>query len=123
MKFIKNAGFIAIAALGAALLLTSHPANAQDSWRGPDKTEHFLGSFVLGAAAGGVFPDRPWAAFGAAMVPGVLKELIDSRQPGNKFSGKDLVADALGAALGVRTTHWLIRVRPGNVGVAYRTEF
>lgn len=50
-----------------------------------------------------IYPREDLKAFGCAMVPGVIKEVIDSRSKNNYFSGKDLLADAIGAALGVYT--------------------
>lgn len=74
---------------------------AKDEWTGPDKIKHFGVSAAFGCAAG-LAIDNPYVAFAAAMVPGVAKELYDGRHGKNPdFSGKDLVADALGAATGV----------------------
>jgi hypothetical protein len=57
------------------------------------------------------------------MIPGVLKELSDSSKGGSGFSGKDLVADAVGAALGVYTGGWLLSRSQGKTMLSYRTEF
>jgi putative lipoprotein len=102
-----------------ALFVTS--AQAQDKWNGPDKAMHLGVSFVLGFAAGNQWPDNKPLAFGVAMIPGVLKEVSDRGTTG--FSGKDLVADAVGAALGVYTAHWLITRSQGKTVVAYRADF
>lgn len=92
-----------------------------DSWSGSDKKMHIGVSYVLGVAAGSQWPDNKPLAFGMAMIPGVLKELSDKSTTG--FSTKDLVADAIGVALGITTAHFLITRRDGNTVVAYRTEF
>lgn len=99
-------------ALAAGLVLTSS-AQAADDWNGADKGAHFAVSAVLGTAAAMHFEDK-WTAFGVAMIPGLLKELTDSR-----FSGKDLAADALGAGLGVQIGHWIVT----RDGVGYRAAF
>ncbi|MDO9226051.1 MAG: hypothetical protein Q8M09_17525 [Pseudomonadota bacterium] len=97
----------------AACLATFTSAQAADDWGGADKAQHFAVSAVLGTASAMHFEDK-WVAFGVAMIPGVLKEITDSR-----FSGKDLAADALGAALGVQLGHWIVTTR----GVGYRAAF
>lgn len=93
----------------------------KDSWSGSDKKMHLGVSFVLGMATAAQWPDNKPLAFAVAMAPGVLKEISDRSTTG--FSAKDLVADAVGVALGMATTHWLITRRDGNTVVAYRTEF
>ena len=87
----------------------------------PDKKMHFGVSFALGVAAANQWRDEPVKAWAIAQVPGLLKELSDIR--GTGFSGADLAANALGAALGVATTHWLIHRSEGKTFIAYRTEF
>ncbi|EIJ32862.1 hypothetical protein [Thiothrix nivea] len=83
-----------------------------DEWTGKDKQLHFAVSAVLGVAAYSHTHDRA-KAFGLAMIPGILKEVADSQQDNNDFSGKDLAWDALGAAVGIQTGHWMIG--PGTV--------
>lgn len=90
--------------LTLALLFSGHAA-AQDSWTGHDKQLHFLVSAGFGVASGAYFESK-WTAFGVAMLPGLAKEIIDSRSEGNKFSGKDIVANAVGAGLGVQLGAW-----------------
>lgn len=105
--------------LAALLALLLPPAvQAEDDWSGTDKSRHFAVSAVLGAVAGAHMENR-WAAFGVAMIPGLVKELADSHKDNGRFSGKDLAADALGAALGVQLGHWWVSPR----GVAYRAAF
>jgi putative lipoprotein len=96
-------------------------AAEKDSFKGDDKALHLGVSFALGVAAGSQWPDNKLKAFGVAMIPGVLKEISDRSTTG--FSGKDLVADAVGAALGVYTAHWLITRQNGKAVVAYTTTF
>lgn len=106
--------------LALILALLATQANA-DEWTGSDKTLHLGVSFVVGFAAGNQWPNNKPLAFGVAMIPGVLKEISDRKTTG--FSGKDLVADAVGAALGVYTAHWILTRNQGKTIVAYQTEF
>ena len=108
--------------LTLAITLFSVGAMA-DSWRGEDKAMHLGVSYVMGFAAINQWPNEPAKAFGVAMIPGVLKEVLDAQKGGTGFSGKDLVADAIGAALGVATGHWLISKQGDKVVVSYRTTF
>ena len=97
----------------AACLALTTTAQAADDWDGADKGAHFAVSAVLGTASAMHFENK-WTAFAVAMIPGLLKEITDSR-----FSGKDLAADALGAGLGVQIGHWIV----SRDGVAYRAAF
>ncbi|OQX10946.1 MAG: hypothetical protein BWK73_18925 [Thiothrix lacustris] len=88
------------------LLLSTYPTHA-DEWTGNDKSLHFGVSAVLGVAAYSQTHDRT-QAFAWAIAPGVLKEVLDSQEEGNRFSTKDLAWDALGAFVGVQAGHWMI---------------
>lgn len=112
----------------AALLLCSlaahaagdeSAARAADRWSGKDKQMHFAISAFAGVAAAQLAPHNEWAAFGVAMIPGIIKEIGDSQTQGNFFSVKDLAADALGAYVGVKFGHFLIR----HNHVTYTREF
>jgi uncharacterized protein YfiM (DUF2279 family) len=103
----------------AASLFISTPAFAgDDDWNDSDKLKHFAVSFVLGTASGAYFENK-WTAFGVAMIPGLIKEISDSQKSNNHFSGKDLAADALGAALGVQLGNWIITSR----GLKFQSSF
>lgn len=75
-------------------------------------------SFALGTASGAYFENK-WTAFGVAMIPGLIKAISDSQKSNNHFSGKDMAANALGAALGVHFGNWIITSR----GLAFRSTF
>lgn len=113
--------YLAIAWVCVGLVLCSE-AKAQTYSREGGK-EHVIVSVALGLGCANVFQDSWGKAFGCAMTPGLVKELIDSRQEGNKFSGSDLAFDALGAVLGVTGGRWLIRRQEGTTTVSYRMEF
>ena len=106
-----------VAGAAALAMIFAPKAHAQDTWTGPDKSVHFAVSAVLGVAAINQWPDRPMLAWGVAMVPGVLKEVSDRSTTG--FSGKDLAANALGAAVGVGLGGWIIQRQRGATVVAY----
>jgi len=101
----------------AMLLLSTHLTHA-DEWTGNDKSLHFGVSAALGVAAYSQTHDRT-KAFAWAIAPGVLKEVIDSQEEGNRFSTKDLAWDALGALVGVQAGHWII----GDNKIAWVTDF
>ena len=107
----------------AASMLLPNLAIAQDKWSGADKKMHFGVSAVLGFAAVNQWPDDKPKAFMVAMIPGLLKEVSDAQKGGTGFSGKDLVANALGAAVGVYAGGWMISRRDGATVVAYQTLF
>lgn len=87
--------------LFAVAILAVTNAHADD-WTGRDKAKHAAVSFALGAGAGAIMPDNKTEAFALAMLPGIAKELSDSRKGGSGWSNKDLIADALGAYVGVQ---------------------
>lgn len=111
------------ALIAIALAAASIGAQAQDKWTGQDKAMHFGVSFALGFATGNQWPQNKPLAIGVAMVPGLLKEVSDSGKGGSGFSGKDLVADLIGATMGVYSAHWLIGRQDGKVALMYRSEF
>lgn len=93
-----------------------------DNWGGA--REHFVVSGAIGVAcATHVYPGEQLKAFGCALVPGLIKETIDSTQRGNRFSGRDMVANAVGAAIGVYTGGLLLsyneRTRTTTVAVNF----
>jgi len=79
-----------------------------DSLAVDDKTAHFGLSALFGAGAETVLHYRTdlesvhRVAVGTLLgsVPGLAKEIADSQQDGNEFSGSDLTADVAGAFFG-----------------------
>jgi len=78
--------------------------SAADPWLGADKAKHFLLSgfmyavgFAAARTAGAERRAALVAAGGPVIVLSVGKEIHD-RRAGRRFSARDLVADALGAA-------------------------
>lgn len=98
---------LAAALLGVIVLGRAATARADDDWFGRDKGLHAAASAVI--AAGSYAASTPWlddrgsrAAVGAsvALAAGVAKELWDAAGHGDP-SGKDLVWDVIGTAIGV----------------------
>lgn len=75
---------------------------------GSDKVKHFGVSLLLGTAGESIFHyTTQWknislVGMGTAVgtLPGLLKEILDSTEEGNHFSGLDLAADFFGALCG-----------------------
>lgn len=80
-----------------------------DTWFGRDKVHHFLTSAFLSAAGYYALRDEQKYANRTAQAGcltfsislGLAKEVRDGMKPQNAFSVKDLVADVLGAVLGL----------------------
>jgi uncharacterized protein YfiM (DUF2279 family) len=100
--------------VGTALMLASSLAAGEvraDDWWGADKAMHLGVGLGLGVGAYGGLrlldvsnsearPVRLGLACFMASLPGLAKELYDAGQPGNIFSGKDLLWSTLGAVVG-----------------------
>lgn len=100
---------VSLYALGA--LAVSSPALGQelpardDLWLGPDKPVHaFAAGWTAGAGYAAAIEldwdpaDRRKAAVGAALVASLAKETMDRWTQDERFSFKDLAADAIGIA-------------------------
>lgn len=100
-----------------ALIAMTGAASAQDRWTGDDKPKHIAFSAVSAVVVESMFAQtlHPVERFGLAMLPGFAKEFADMRRGGTGFSGKDLVADALGVGLGMAGYH--VVIKPGYVGI------
>ncbi|GAA5785744.1 VanZ family protein [Chitiniphilus shinanonensis] len=66
-----------------------------------DKIQHFLGYGVLAALALAAFPPRMWRAWLGATSMGVAVECAQYFVPYRSFDLRDMLANALGALLGV----------------------
>jgi len=81
---------------------------SSQGWTGVDKAAHASVEFVLGTTASVMLPeDNKTKAFALAFSVGLAKEAYDTRKGGSGWSNKDLVADAVGAYLGVQIGHKL----------------
>ena len=110
----------AVASMGAF----AWPAclTAADNWGGAKM--HVLTEAAWGVTAAGLLHEQSsrLAQFGVAMIPGIAKEWHDCNVSG-LASRRDLVSDAVGAALGVYLGGFIIDYRKGNVKVAWATTF
>lgn len=79
------------------MLLLSGTSIAQN-----DKALHAMGSAGIGIVARQAI-DNPLAAFAATLAVGAAKEAYDARNGGTGFSGKDMAANLVGAALATLT--------------------
>jgi uncharacterized protein YfiM (DUF2279 family) len=70
-------------------------------WKYIDKALHFTLSLAIGVGCALTVQNLPLLAWLLALVPGLAKEVFDTRAGGSGWSNGDLVADALGAAAGV----------------------
>ncbi len=97
---------------GSAAVLncqTSEKTGLSDRWLGRDKLSHFAVSLAAVGLANhwleAESAEPPVRARNTAVVfslsLGIVKELQDGAQKGNRFSFKDLAADILGAAAGI----------------------
>lgn len=117
MKSIILAASIIATSAGATEAPKIEPAQ-RDTWAGAPA--HVAGSAIAGLACSThIYPGERLKAFGCAMVPGLLKEVIDSRQAGNHFSTKDLISDAVGAALGVTAGNFMLQYHNRGVKLSY----
>ena len=93
------------------LLALAAPAKAGGLELPKDKQLHILAGagiaavVYLGAKAEGL-KHPEWWAIGAAILAGLLKEVADRREPGNKFDGGDLTATAFGGFVITYTIRW-----------------
>jgi uncharacterized protein YfiM (DUF2279 family) len=98
------AGVMLLTLASAAHAHEKKPPPVQDSglyFTHNDKTEHALIGAIAGFAGRLQFQDNRWKAMAVPATIGLLKELADSTQTGNHFSGKDLAATIAGGALGM----------------------
>lgn len=100
--------FLMLGSFCMALLMG--PDRSQAQAIGPDKYKHAAVSAGLGLAAAAQIAD-PWRAWGVAMLPGLAKEVYDSRKGGTGFSLPDMAANAIGAYVGVKVAGLIITPR------------
>jgi uncharacterized protein YfiM (DUF2279 family) len=101
-----------------------------------DKKKHFGISFVLGMASytyvehkhktNYTKQEKILLSTSIAVVPGILKEVIDSKEKGNKFDKTDLLYDVIGAFTGSLLSayvHDSIRINPKEKYLSYTLKF
>lgn len=113
--------------LTATLLALASSANALtggDSFNSNDDAPKNILAFTAIGAISRSQISSPELAFGAAMIPGVLKELSDRNRSNHVASWQDLAAYAIGAALGVAGTSFYLSYHKEqkSLQLAYRIE-
>jgi putative lipoprotein len=86
----------------------------EDNWFSIDKARHIVASFLLAGGTSWVakykcdLDEKKSVLLGVTFTfsLGVGKELWDSRDPRNRFSWVDIVADLVGSFLGVLCISW-----------------
>lgn len=126
----------AIIALTVLLLMASpansngkHPPPAaptqptyRDSFDGWQR--HMAFHAITGLAARHQWPDEPLKAWAVAMIPGFVHELTaEQDKPMNRFSPRDMLSNAVGAAIGVTAGGVTLHMRRDAVLVSYATTF
>jgi VanZ family protein len=93
--------YIIVLLLALILIIAkfSYASNeVEGSWTGTDKFEHLGASFIIGVVVAQTdVVDSKTAVWVIAMVPGLTKEYWFDTKP----SYRDLIADAIGAYLGI----------------------
>ncbi len=110
------------------LLLTFIPSNAQLLTE-PDKKEHFMAGAFFGGLAYAIVLDKTednrkafLASLASAVLFGTIKETFDSRQKGNYFDTRDLLATTYGG-LSIGVTFDLIARKGEKKGKIIRFKF
>ena len=103
--------FLAVVAGASWLAFSPHPPSVADL--GWDKANHFpafgtLASIGMQCFAAG--PPRRWIVLAVLLAYGVLIELVQSQIPGRDAEARDVLADMIGASIGVALHALLVRV-------------
>ena len=107
----------------ALIVCLALPAYA-DSWGTPDKPKHFAASALWGAGARIICQGcNDWQATALGSMPGLVKEIQDSRPGGTGFSYKDMVANIAGAYVGQKLMGVVITHANGQTKIAYAKQF
>lgn len=100
----------------AVLVLALMPTDVLIPSTGWDKSNHLLAFSVMALLGMRAFPSRTMGVLAGLLVYGVLIEVLQSFTPGRSADWRDVVADAVGLALGwglVQLTRLVIRLRAG----------
>lgn len=69
-----------------------------------DKQKHMFGSALIALSIGVVFlyyDGSLTTAFILANIPGIIKEILDDKKPGNRFDIKDIFANIIGSGAAI----------------------
>lgn len=107
--------------ISVLFVLSSTNANATSEWHEfgrQDRVWHFSVSFAFGAGAA-TYYSNTWTACGAALIPGIAKEVYDEFDYGG-WDNRDLIADAAGACLGAWMVHSYMKRKHSGRHHSYR---
>lgn len=122
LKFDEEPGMRKVVIIVCCIFISALFAAGMD-----DETKHFLISGVCGAGGETVLHyntemgtvSRIALATFAGSIPGLVKEISDSSEEGNEFSGSDMTADVLGSLTGALVSNVIndrleIRLKAGR---------
>lgn len=109
-KIVMRACAVAFVALAGLMAYEQAHAVSGDHWGEEHVKQHFQGELALGVAAGYFIQSKP-LAFAAAITPGLLREEWKRQNGYASYKPSRLVADSIGAALGVYLGNCVIRDR------------
>lgn len=112
----------------AAALMFFYNCNCSAAEIAKDKQQHIAVSALIAAPAAVYLEDTGHPilyGIAVAMVPGILKEVYDSRHPkSHTASGADLVADLVGATSGALIGHGIsLRMNGKSASINYSVQF
>ncbi|MEO8015758.1 MAG: VanZ family protein [Polaromonas sp.] len=100
----------------AVLVLALVPTDVPIPSTGWDKSNHLLAFSVMALLGMRAFPGRTMAVLAGLLAYGILIEVLQSFTPSRSADWRDVVADAVGLALGwavVQLARLVIRLRAG----------
>ncbi|WP_199174214.1 VanZ family protein [Roseateles chitinivorans] len=103
--------FLAVVLGASWLAFSPHPPRVADL--GWDKANHFaaFGTLaIVGMQCFAAGPRRRWIVLAMLLAYGVLIELVQSQIPGRDAEARDVLADMIGASIGVALHALLMRV-------------
>ena len=103
--------FLVVVCGASWLAFSPHPPPAADL--GWDKANHFtaFGTLaVIGLQCFAAGPRRRWIVLAVLLAYGILIELVQSQIPGRDADAQDVLADMIGAVIGVAVHALLLRV-------------
>ncbi len=103
--------FLSVVVGASWLAFSPHPPRAADL--GWDKANHFAAFGTLafvGLQCLAASPRRRWIVLAALLAYGILIELVQAQIPGRDAEARDVLADMIGASIGVAVHALILRV-------------
>lgn len=111
--------FLALVAVASWLAFSPHPPPAADL--GWDKANHFAAFGTLafvGLQCLKASPRRRWIVLALLLAYGILIEMVQSQIPGRDADAQDVLADMIGAVIGVAVHALVLRLIGRGTGPA-----